>query len=320
MPSAPRPLRKPDRGGGLRRGRGEGGLDGLPQWRWWAAPAALALGLGLGGIGDLIVSIVGAATGASTSHPPPAVTIVGNVVFDLGFVAAAVYIASLLGPLRAREFGLRRFSLVRVLWMLPLIAAAYFIGTAIYANVLGLNGREQLPSGLGSPSDTAAMIGVGIFVTVIAPIAEEFFFRGFIFGVLRSWLASRQWGPWVAALITGLLFGAAHAGSAAAKYLVPLAYLGFLLCILRWKTGSLYPGMALHSINNSLAFGIDELHWNAAKVVVMGLAALVVIGLVAGPLGWREPAASGDGGAARGGSPPAPAPVAETGSFAPPGR
>jgi membrane protease YdiL (CAAX protease family) len=310
---------KPElRNGARGRGRAARVVDVLPPWRWWAAPAAIVLGLALGGIGDLIVSIVGAATGASVSHPPPAVNIVGNVVFDIGFVAAAIYVARLLGPLRPSEFGFRRFPLVRVLWLFPLIALVYFVGTALYASLLSLHGREQLPTGLGSPHDTAAMIGVGVFVTVIAPIAEEFFFRGFIFGVLRSWLADRNWGPWAAAVITGILFGAAHAGSAAAKYLVPLAYLGFLLCILRWKTGSLYPGMALHSVNNSVAFGIDELHWNAAKVALMAVGALVAITVIAGPLGWREPAVDRGKAKARGGPPPSPTQVAEAGSFGPP--
>jgi membrane protease YdiL (CAAX protease family) len=248
-----------------------------------------------GSVGDLIVSIIGAAAGASSSHPPPAVNISGDIVFDLGFVAAAIYIAFLVGPVTPSEFGFRRASLRQVLWMLPLAAAVYFIATAVYASALGLHGSEQLPSGLGSTSDTAAMIGVGVFVTVIAPVCEEFFFRGFIFGMLRSGLSGRPWGPWVAAIVTGLLFGAAHSGSAAAKYLLPLAFLGFLLCLLRWKTGSLYPGMALHSINNSLAFGIDELHWNAAKMVAMALLALAAIAAIAGPLGWREPALVVDG-------------------------
>lgn len=279
----------------------------LPPWRWWAVPAAIVLGLVLGSVGDLIVSIIGAASGASVNHPPPAVNIIGDVVFDVGFVGAAIYIASLLGRLRPSEFGFRRFQLGRALWMLALAAVVYFVATGVYASLLGLHGKEQLPTGLGSSSDTAAMIGVGVFVTVIAPICEEFFFRGFIFGMLRGWLAPRSWGPWVAAIVTGLLFGAAHSGSAAVKYLLPLAFLGFLLCLLRWKTGSLYPGMALHSINNSLAFGVDELHWDAAKILAMALLALAAIAAIAGPLGRREPAVAVNGPDVGGGpiSPPA---------------
>jgi membrane protease YdiL (CAAX protease family) len=169
------------------------------------------------------VSIVGAATGASLSHPPPAVNIVGDIVFDFGFVAAAIYVASLSGGMRraASASGAPRFG-ARVVGIVALAALCYFIATDVYASLLGLHGREQLPTGLGSTSDTAAMIGVGVFVTVIAPICEEFFFRGFLFGVLRSWLAPRAWGTWVAAIITGILFGAAHISARRrSKYLLP---------------------------------------------------------------------------------------------------
>ena len=68
----------------------------------------------------------------------------------------------------------------------------------------------------------------------------------------------------MAAVITGILFGLAHTGSASSQYLVPLGFLGFVLCIVRWRTGSLYPCMALHSANNALALGVNQLSWNAA--------------------------------------------------------
>ena len=41
--------------------------------------------------------------------------------------------------------------------------------------------------------------------------------------------------------LTGLLFGLAHTGSASPQYLIPLGFLGFVLCLVRWRTGSLYP-------------------------------------------------------------------------------
>jgi membrane protease YdiL (CAAX protease family) len=301
MPSVPPPLTGPELPDGAGGGHAAGAVEELPPWRPWTAPAAVALGLALGSIGDIVVSVVGAAGGASLSHPPPAVNIVGNIVFDLGFVAAALYLASLSGGVRLTDFGFRRASLGRTLGILALAAFCYFVATDVYATLLGLHGTEQLPKGLGNPSDTAAMIGVGLFVTVIAPICEEVFFRGFLFGALRSWLASKGgWGTWIAAIITGLLFGAAHIGSAAVKYLIPLAFLGFVLCIVRWKTGSLYPAVAMHSINNAVAFGVDQLHWDAAKIIAMALVALAAVAAIVGPLGAREPAVA-VGGAPAGG-------------------
>ena len=88
--------------------------------------------------------------------------------------------------------------------------------------------------------------------------------------------AGRELGTWVAAIVTGILFGLAHTGSASSRYLVPLGFLGFLLCLVRWRTGSLYPCMALHSINNSLALSINQLHWSAAEIIVI-LVALIAL-------------------------------------------
>ncbi len=62
--------------------------------------------------------------------------------------------------------------------------------------------------------------------------------------------------------MTGVLFGAVHAGSAPALDLVPLGVLGFMLCVLYRRTGSLYPCVAVHSLNNSVAFaGLEKWGW-----------------------------------------------------------
>ena len=92
-----------------------------------------------------------------------------------------------------------------------------------------------------------------MLVCVGAPIVEELFFRGFFFTALRSWR-----GMWPAAIITGVVFGAIHAGSADAAFLLPLGFFGFALCLLYVKTGSLYPCIGAHALNNSLAFGASQ--------------------------------------------------------------
>jgi membrane protease YdiL (CAAX protease family) len=128
-------------------------------------------------------------------------------------------------------------------------------------------------------------------VCVIAPICEEFFFRGFIFGGLRRMritIAGREVGTWVAAILTGILFGLAHTGSASSQYLIPLGFLGFVLCLVRWRTRSLYPCMALHSVNNSLALGVNQLHWSGLEILGLIAGALAVITTVTGPLSRRR--------------------------------
>jgi uncharacterized protein len=264
-----------------------------PPWPTWTAPAAIVLGLALGVFGSLVVEVVGAAGGSSLSHPSPAVTIISDVVFDLAFVAAAVYFAVLQAHALPADFGFRP---VRVRTAAGAVVAAgigYYTVTAIWASIFKLHGTDKLPSELGVNRSTVALVAAALFVCVIAPIAEEFFFRGFIFGALRKWpitVAGRNIGTWVAAIVTGILFGLAHTGSASPQYLVPLGFLGFVLCLVRWRTRSLYPCMALHSINNSLALGVNQLNWNGAEILGLMAASIVVIGAITLPLSTRTPA------------------------------
>ena len=90
---------------------------------------------------------------------------------------------------------------------------------------------------------------------------------------------------WPAALLTGITFGAIHVGSAPVGYLVPLAALGVLLCLLYVRTGSLYPCIALHCLNNSIAFGVSQ-HWGW-EIPVLLAGSLATIALILGAVQLR---------------------------------
>jgi hypothetical protein len=238
----------------------------------------------------VIVAIISQAGGSSLSHPTPAVSLISDFLFDVAFVAAALYFAGLGGRARPSDFGFRRVGLKAAAGALLSAGVGYYVVTAVYASALNLHGSDKLPRELGVSTSTAALVGATVFVCVVAPIAEEFFFRGFIFGALRQMrivIAGHDIGAWVAAVLTGILFGLAHTGSASSQYLLPLGFLGFVLCLIRWRTGSLYPCMALHSINNALALGISQLHWNAVEILALVVGSMIVIGTVTGPLAQR---------------------------------
>jgi membrane protease YdiL (CAAX protease family) len=277
---APPPAPEPSRG------------QDVAPWPAWFAPLGVVLGFAVGSVGTVVVTLAAATGGSSVSHPTPAVSILADIVFDLGFVVSAIYVVSMRGRPRPVDFGFRRVRLRVAVIAFVLAVIGYYGLTAVYSALLHLTGQDKLPSELGVNHSTAALVAAAVFVCVIAPIAEEFFFRGFFFGALRNWglrLFGRDISPWLAAAITGVLFGLAHTGSASSQYLIPLGFLGFVLCLVRWRTRSLYPCIALHSANNALALGINQLGWSALEITGLVLASWLVITALTAPLGAREP-------------------------------
>lgn len=284
----------PESGAAAPRSAPENGRDpDLPPWAAWTAPVAVVAGFALGVVVSIIVGVAAQVGGSSLTHPSPAVSLIGDLLFDAAFVAVALYFARLQTRIRPSDFGFRAVRWRAAIGGVLAAGIGYYVITALYASLLHLRGNEKLPKELGVGSGTAALVGATIFVCVVAPIAEEFFFRGFIFGALRRMrieLAGRELGTWLAAIITGILFGLAHTGSASSRYLIPLGFLGFVLCLLRWRTRSLYPCMALHAINNALALGVTQLHWSAGEIIALIAGSLSVIAALTGPLAGRSPA------------------------------
>ncbi|HEY2768788.1 MAG TPA: type II CAAX endopeptidase family protein [Solirubrobacteraceae bacterium] len=248
------------------------------EWPWWTAPAALVGGLLLAAVAALVIDIPAALLGVNitSSDLPGGLELANTVVQDCAFVGAAVLFASLGGrTVRAWQLGLRP-PLLRWRTSALLIVAlivAFLAFNVIWADLWDVNTKEKLLEQLGANEGTALLLLSAALTCVLAPICEEILFRGFIYRALCSWR-----GPWPAAVLTGLAFGGVHAGSAPAVDLVPLAMLGFGLCLLYRRTGSLYPCIAAHSLNNSLAFGALE-NWGWQIPVLMG-ASLALIALL----------------------------------------
>ncbi|MDP9346401.1 MAG: CPBP family intramembrane metalloprotease [Actinomycetota bacterium] len=235
-------------------GPGRGALDD-PGWRPVTSLFALLAGFGGAIFGAIVVGLVAGLLGASLTDPPPAVSIIGTVVQDVCLVASALFFARLAARPRPSHFGLRAARTWPAVGWAALAYAGFYGFTAAWVALLGTKpADENLPKELGADKSTLALVSVAVLVSVVAPMAEEFFFRGYFYGALRNW------NVWGAALVTGLVFGAIHAGSAQSEFLLPLAFFGVVLCWLRERTGSLYPGIVLHCANNSIAFGVSQ-HW-----------------------------------------------------------
>jgi hypothetical protein len=243
-------------------------------WPWWSAFVALVGALVLAAVGGLVVDVPALLLGVkvSASHTPPGLAIADTFVQDLAFVGVAVYCAHMGGrAVRAWQLGLRRPG-VGWGWASVMIVAlfvTFLLLSVVWAEAFN-PGKEKLLEQLGSNEGALLLVLSAGLTCVVAPVCEEFLFRGYVFTALRN-----RMGTLGAAAITGLLFGGVHAGSAPALDLVPLAALGFGLCLLYRRSGSLYPCMVAHSINNSVAFSsLEGWDWQAPVLLVAALLAL----------------------------------------------
>jgi uncharacterized protein len=292
-PSYPAPPEQPERPrAATPASGGDGAFSGdspaaraIPNWPGWTAPAALIAGFLGALVLGLVIALIGALFGASISdgHTSPSVSIASVVAQDACLIAAALLFARMVTFPRPSHFGLNRPL------SLPM-AAAFVVGgylvfivvSYVWLTAIGQSGtKDTITEDLGAKDSTVALVFVTFVVTVCAPLAEEFLFRGYFFGALRSN------GFWFAAGFTGLAFGIVHVFGSPIAFIVPLALLGGGLCWIREKTASLYPGIALHCLNNSLAMASSE-HWSwEIPVVLIGaplcIAAFIWLGLRAWP-------------------------------------
>jgi membrane protease YdiL (CAAX protease family) len=259
-------------------------------WPPWTAPIALVGGIVLAAVGGILLDIPAAllfGAKVSSSHFPPGLSIADTVVQDLGFVLAAVYCAHLGGrAVRSWQFGLRRPAAG---WrsaggLIVALLVAFIVLTALWAAITHPSEEKTLEQ-LGSNESTVLLVLSAALTCVVAPMCEEFLFRGYMFTALRNWR-----GTLPAAVITGLVFGAVHAESAPLLDLAPLAALGFGLCLLYRYTGSLYPCMIAHSLNNSIAFSsLENWGWQVPVLIVSALVGIGVVLLVCKRLGLISP-------------------------------
>ena len=83
-----------------------------------------------------------------------------------------------------------------------------------------------------------------MLVVILGPIAEEIFFRGFSYNVIK-----KRWGPQAAAILTAAVFAGLHANLLG---FLPIMALGILLVYVYEKTGSLIPAITIHIVHNGL--------------------------------------------------------------------
>ncbi|MBD5517758.1 MAG: CPBP family intramembrane metalloprotease [Lachnospiraceae bacterium] len=131
-----------------------------------------------------------------------------------------------------------------------LIVGAYLVNLVIAVGLTSL-----FPESTGNVEAVFEDIMSGNVLAVFSVIAlapavcEEMLFRGVIMHSLKA-----KYRVPSAIAITAALFGLYH--MSLVKF-IPTGLLGLLLCLVVWKTGSIYPAMLMHFINNAISVFIS---------------------------------------------------------------
>ncbi|HEX2171388.1 MAG TPA: type II CAAX endopeptidase family protein [Dehalococcoidia bacterium] len=176
-------------------------------------------------------------------------TVVSTVIIEAILLVIAFALGRRRGA-RARDFGLRPFH------PSAFLAAGFVLITGFTINLLyfvavqaiGLEqlrpttARDLLP--LFGQGSERLIIGLSLS-SLIAPAAEELFFRGFVFGGLRDRL-----GVAGATVVSSIVFSTVHfqAGN-----LIPIFALGCLLALLYHQTNSIFPPIIVHTTFNAIS-------------------------------------------------------------------
>lgn len=94
--------------------------------------------------------------------------------------------------------------------------------------------------------NTDGIVWFGLLnIALIPAICEEILFRGYVFRAFE-----KSWGAIVAVCVSGLIFGLFHIQLG---NVFPLATLGIILALMTWLSGTIWPAIIAHFINNGAA-------------------------------------------------------------------
>ncbi|MQA95147.1 MAG: CPBP family intramembrane metalloprotease [Streptosporangiales bacterium] len=181
------------------------------------------------------------------------VTTVGSVLGGLGFAAlsalAGLGAFAAAFAIRIRDwsaFGVRRVSWRWLLLGAGLGVAAWLLGRVLVMGYIALTGDTGDPQSVydaAAGGGTAVVTSYLLLIAVATPVGEELAFRGVLTNALN------RYGPWVGVGGSTVVFTLAHGISV----VMPVAFVvGLIAALLVRRTGSVWPGVLVHAVNNAL--------------------------------------------------------------------
>jgi len=225
---------------------------GPPQGRWGLGAAALALGpIFVLTIVSVWLTVSSGSSGSTGTDLAPlgqigAWIVVISIVLPWVWLAGIPLAASYLrGPGWTRSFGLVISK--RALWWGLGGGVTTFLVITVAVTVSQVFSDTEISSAAGDLALQISQYSVAFTVFLLlvafgAPFVEELVFRGLLWGAI----VKHGWSPWVATVVSGVLFGAFHGEP---SRLVALALGGIVLGVVR-QYGGLGAAMIAHSFVN----------------------------------------------------------------------
>lgn len=171
----------------------------------------------------------------------------GGVLIYLAAVASLVTLARLIG--RGGAAAMLGWTgawpaITRTGWLLLACALAYHI-------IAGATLRYFFPDfalWIVPPRDAIALILSFVMIVILAPLAEELLFRGWIFGSLRA-----RFSAAVTIFVTAVLFAIVHMDPTGVYPIAVLAP-GLVLSVIRERTGSVKGAVLAHALYNGIGW------------------------------------------------------------------
>jgi membrane protease YdiL (CAAX protease family) len=181
-------------------------------------------------------------------------------------------------------FGLRKPEWLPALGWTAAAYGSFWVVAIIAALIFGEPEEQDIVVELKAEDSVLVLAGFAAMTCLLAPLAEEFFFRGFLLRVLRE-----RTNLVVSVAVTGVVFGLVHLPSGDWISVIVLSAFGVSLCALFLLTSSLVPCIMLHAFHNSISFGFTkELPWWGFLLLTVGsVMTTLAISLLAARAGRR---------------------------------
>jgi membrane protease YdiL (CAAX protease family) len=218
---------------------------------WPRSLAALAIVLAAFGVGLVLASVIAVHAGVTqrdvqSEHLSWGI-LDGQLASYVVIVPTLLFVLPWLAGRSLRELGLCPIG-GRAVGVALLGAVAMYAVTIGLANVefavTHEKPQEAATALFSSSHDTLLTLAFAVLAVALAPFVEELTFRGFLFNAIL-----RYTPVWVAATISGIVFGLSHGSPSA---FVPLAGSGIVLAYVYYITGSLPASMLTHALFNAI--------------------------------------------------------------------